>query len=73
MTTEKTSHLAADIECMPTTNSANASEIIKVNRRDADEALAAFEGHEAVVVDEATNKRLLRRIDRRILPIMGIC
>lgn len=38
---------------------------------DADEAMKAFEGHdgELLVLDEATNKRLLRKIDRNILPV----
>jgi len=39
---------------------------------DADEALAAFAGHESIEVDEATNKRILRKIDRRILPILCV-
>lgn len=38
---------------------------------DADEAMKAFEGHDGqlLVLDEATNKRLLRKIDRNILPV----
>lgn len=72
MATEKIADTTADIERTPTRNSNTASEILKVNRHDADEALAAFEAHENVVVDEATSKRLLRRIDRRILPIMCV-
>lgn len=38
---------------------------------DADEAMKAFEGHdgELLVLDEATNKRLLRKIDLNILPV----
>lgn len=38
---------------------------------DADEAMKAFEGHggELLLLDEATNKRLLRRIDQNILPV----
>ena len=38
---------------------------------DADEAMKAFEGHngEVLVMDEATNKRLLRKIDMNILPV----
>ncbi|ETN45003.1 uncharacterized protein HMPREF1541_09879 [Cyphellophora europaea CBS 101466] len=69
---EKAANTATDIEQTPTQQSGVASEILKANKYDADEALAAFEGHENVVVDEATNKRLLRRIDRRILPIMCV-
>jgi hypothetical protein len=37
---------------------------------DVDEAFAAFEGNETLEVDEATSKRLLAKIDRRILPIL---
>lgn len=38
---------------------------------DADEAIKAFEGHdgERLVLDEPTNKRLLRKIDQNILPV----
>lgn len=38
---------------------------------DADEAMKAFEGHdgELLVLDEATNRRLLRKIDLNILPV----
>ena len=38
---------------------------------DADEAMKAFEGHEGdmLVLDAATNKRLLNRIDRNIMPV----
>lgn len=39
--------------------------------RDADEAMKAFEGDDGapIVLDEATNKRLLRTIDWNILPV----
>ena len=38
---------------------------------DADEAMKAFEGHqgELLVLDEASNRRLLRKIDLNILPV----
>ena len=38
---------------------------------DADEAMKAFEGHEGelLYLDEATNRRLLRKIDQNILPV----
>lgn len=39
---------------------------------DADEALAVFAGQELVEVDEATNKRILRKIDRIVLPMLCI-
>jgi MFS transporter, ACS family, allantoate permease len=37
---------------------------------DADEAMKAFMGHEGQIleIDEATNKRILRIIDRNLLP-----
>lgn len=38
---------------------------------DADEAMKAFEGHEGevLVLDGATNRRLLSKIDRNIMPV----
>lgn len=36
---------------------------------DADEAMKAFQDGEIEVIDEATNKRLLRTIDRNIMPV----
>lgn len=41
---------------------------------DADEALKAFQGHEGEVIhiDEATNKRLLKRIDWNLMPILCV-
>ena len=41
---------------------------------DADEAMKAFEGAdgEAIVLDEATNKRLLRKIDLNIMPLLCV-
>ena len=38
---------------------------------DADEAMKAFEGQdgELLVLDETTSRRLLRKIDRNILPV----
>ena len=39
---------------------------------DADEAMKAFEGHEVLHVDEATNRRLLRKIDLNIMPLMCV-
>ncbi|KAI4195981.1 MAG: hypothetical protein LQ350_006865 [Teloschistes chrysophthalmus] len=42
--------------------------------RDADEAMKAFAGHEGEILelDEATNKRLLRRIDLRLMPLLCV-
>ena len=39
---------------------------------DADEAMKAFESGEVIEIDEATNKRLLRIIDRHMMPIMCV-
>lgn len=41
---------------------------------DADEAMKAFMGREGQVIelDEATNKRLLRRIDWNLMPVMCV-
>ena len=38
---------------------------------DADEAMKAFEGHqgELLYLDQATNRRLLRKIDLNIMPV----
>ena len=45
--------------------------IVFQHANDADEAMKAFEGHdgESLVLDESTNKRLLRKIDQNILPV----
>ena len=39
---------------------------------DADEAMKAFDDGEIDVIDEATNKRLLRTIDLNIMPVSCI-
>lgn len=44
----------------------------KADAANVDEAYAAFQNHGDVVVDAATDKRLLRTIDRHILPIMCV-
>ena len=51
-------------------NGAPPSEVVK-HANDADEAMRAFEDHdgEVLVLDEATNRRLLWKIDRNILPV----
>ena len=45
--------------------------IVFQHANDADEAMKAFEGHDAqsLVLDESTNRRLLRKIDQNILPV----
>ncbi|GAB7360926.1 hypothetical protein MBLNU230_g0910t1 [Neophaeotheca triangularis] len=47
---------------------------ILAHSHDADEAMKAFQGMEGEVIeiDDATNKRLLRRIDWHLMPIMCI-
>lgn len=44
---------------------------IVMHANDADEAMKAFEGQdgESLVLDKATNRRLLRKIDLNILPV----
>ena len=51
--------------------SPSAEEGIKVTEyRDPDEAINAFEGLDSpLVLDEATNKRLLRKIDMMLMPV----
>lgn len=50
------------------------SDKVLKHSHDADEAMKAFVGHEGEVIhiDEATNKRLLRKIDLNLIPIMCI-
>ena len=49
----------------------SAPEAILKHGLDADEALKAFIGHEGeqIVLDEVTNRRLVRKIDLHILPV----
>lgn len=46
-------------------------EKVWAHSNDADEAMKAFQGHEGelIEIDEATNKRLLRRIDWNLMPV----
>ena len=45
--------------------------VILKHAQDADEAMKAFAGYEGevLVLDEATNKRLLRKIDMHLMPV----
>ena len=45
--------------------------VVIKHANDADEAMKAFAGHggEILVLDEATNKRLLRKIDMHLMPV----
>ncbi|KAK5705481.1 Allantoate permease [Elasticomyces elasticus] len=54
--------------------SGSVPEAILKHSHDADEAMKAFEGHagQIIHIDEATNKRLLRRIDWNLIPIMCV-
>ena len=61
---------AADMRKDLSMDDLNAAELVKADKKNVDEAFAAFQGYGDIVVDEATDKRLLRRIDKRILPIM---
>ena len=52
--------------------SSKAARKVLEHSHDADEAMKAFENGEVIEIDEATNKRLLRIIDRHMMPIMCI-
>ena len=49
-----------------------AAENILKHSHDADEAMKAYESGEIIEIDEATNKRLLKIIDRNLLPLMCV-
>ena len=63
-------------EISPISEGVPPSKIRKIlkHSNDADEAMKAFEGHEGQVlqIDEATNSRLLRKIDMNIMPLLCI-
>lgn len=52
----------------------NVDDAIVKHSYDADEAMKAFAGREGEIVqlDEATNRRLLRRIDWNMMPLMCV-
>ena len=60
-----------DLEKAPTNDSGDIAPEIMKHANDADEAMKAFQGHEGeiMVLDEATNKRLLRKIDLHLMPV----
>lgn len=60
-----------DLERAAVASEDGPSEGIFHHKIDADEALQAFAGHEGeyVEIDEATNRRLLRKIDLNIMPV----
>ncbi|KAH8878618.1 MFS general substrate transporter [Thozetella sp. PMI_491] len=51
-------------------NGRNSKELVKSSTDNLDEACSAFQGRGGTLIDDATDKRLLRKIDRYILPIM---
>ena len=66
-----TASLSSDIE---KDGARRTSAVPRYGKGTADEAMKAFEGDDAhpIVLDEATNKRLLRKIDLHIMPLMCI-
>lgn len=75
--TEKSNNLDPDVEKDIPAPLASAikdgrmpDKVLK-HSHDADEAMKAFIGHEGEVIhiDEATNKRLLRKIDFNLIPV----
>jgi len=53
-------------------SSTRAAKKILEHSNDADEAMKAFANGEAVEIDEATNKRLLRIIDWHLMPLLCV-
>lgn len=63
---------SADVEKEATHRPENqATARILKHSNDADEALKAFQGSQGTVIelDEATNRRLLRKIDLNLMPV----
>ena len=76
MTDEKipVTEVGRDVEkelAPPSTTSPQEPVIILKHTQDADEAMKAFAGYEGevLVLDEKTNKRLLRKIDLHLMPV----
>lgn len=59
-----------ELSAPPAYIDAERNRILK-HSHDADEALKAFEGRDGQIIelDEATNRRLLRRIDWNLMPV----
>lgn len=76
-TSEKGNRLDADVEkdlpapLADAIKEGRVSDKVLAHSHDADEAMKAFAGHEGEVIhiDEATNKRLLRKIDWNLIPV----
>ena len=68
---EKETVTPTEIENGTVRSGSGPPERVLKHAHDADEAMKAFEGHEGevLVLDGATNKRLLSRIDRNIMPV----
>ena len=68
---EKETVTPTEIENGTVRSGSGAPERVLKHAHDADEAMKAFEGHEGevLVLDGATNKRLLSRIDLNIMPV----
>jgi MFS transporter, ACS family, allantoate permease len=76
-TSEKRSPSPVDLEkYTPAALASSTSPTTKLRKhgQDADEAMKAFKDREGeiIVIDEATNKRLLRRIDWNLMPLMCV-
>ena len=72
MASEKTAiPLDVEKESVSPKVTGTASEEVLKHANDADDAMKAFAGHEGemLVLDEATNKRLLRKIDMNLMPV----
>ena len=70
-TEEKETVTPTEIENGATRSGSGPPERVLKHANDADEAMKAFEGHEGeiLVLDGATNKRLLSKIDWNIMPV----
>lgn len=68
---EKETVTPTEIENGAIRSGSGAPERVLKHANDADEAMKAFEGHEGemLVLDGATNKRLLSQIDWNIMPV----
>lgn len=68
---EKETVTPTEIENGTVRSGSGPPERVLKHAHDADEAMKAFEGHEGevLVLDGATNKRLLSRIDWNIMPV----
>ena len=68
---EKETVTPTEVENGTARSGSGPPERVLKHAHDADEAMKAFEGHEGevLVLDGATNNRLLSRIDRNIMPV----